>query len=132
VKRRNEMAKNSLAHTIAHWERLLAAVEENRKDLPFLEMFQAQLGKEMVCVKDLRDRKSALRAERLQASRDLRVFLERGRDLASRIQAGARTQYGIRSEKLTEFGIRLRRRKTVREKPRKEKENEAPRNPTAP
>jgi hypothetical protein len=123
------MAKNSLVHTIAHWERLLAAVEANRKDVPFLEMFQAQLGKEMDCVKDLRDRKSALRAEAHQASRDLRVFLARGRDLASRIQAGARAQYGIRNEKLTEFGIRLRRRKAVREKPRKE--NEAPRNPTA-
>ena len=126
------MAKSSLVHTIAHWERLLAAVEENRKDLPFLEMFQAQLGKEMDCVKDLRDRKAALRAETRQVSRDLRVFLARGRDLASRIQAGARSQYGIHSEKLTEFGIRLRRRRTVREKPRKEKENEAPRNPTAP
>lgn len=127
--------KNSLVHTIAHWERLLAAVDENRKDLPFLEMFQVQLGAEMDCVKDLRDRKAALRAETRQVARDLRVFLERGRDLASRIQAGARSQYGIHSEKLTEFGIRLRRRKTVREKPVREKpgkENEAPRNPTAP
>jgi hypothetical protein len=124
------MAKNSLVHTIAHWERLLAAVEENRKDLPFLERFQAQLGAEMDCVKDLRDRKSALRAETRQVSRDLRVFLARGRDLASRIQAGARSSYGARSEKLTEFGIRLRRRRPLWEKPRKE--NEAPRNPTAP
>ena len=126
------MAKNSLAFTIAHWERLLAAVEENRKDLPFLEMFQAQLGKEMDCVRNLRDRKAALKAETRLATRDLRVFLERGRDLASRIQAGARAHYGIRSEKLTEFGIRLRRPRKAREKPRQEKENEAPRNPTAP
>jgi hypothetical protein len=124
------MAKNSLVHTVAHWERLLAAVEENRKDLAFLEMFQAQLGKEMDCVKDLRDRGTALRAERRQVSRDLRVFLARGRDLASRLQAGARSHYGARSEKLTEFGIRLRRRRRVRETPGKE--NEAPRNPTAP
>jgi hypothetical protein len=122
--------KDSLAHTIAHWERLLAAVEANRKDSPFLEMFREQLSAEMEYVKDLRDRKSALRAETRQASRDLRVFLERGRDLASRIQAGARVYYGTHSEKLTEFGIRLRRRRPFREKPRKE--DEAPRNPTAP
>jgi hypothetical protein len=126
--------KNSLTHTTAHWERLLAAVEANRKDLPYLEMFHAQLCAEMDYVKDLRDRKAALRAETRQVARDLRVFLERGRDLASRIQAGARVHYGTHSEKLTEFGIRLRRRKTVREKPAREKpgkENEAPRNPTA-
>ena len=126
------MAKNSLALTIAHWERLLAAVEANRKDFPFLEMFRAQLSAEMDCVKALRDRKSELQAETRHATRDLRVFLERGRDLAARIQAGARAHYGTHSEKLIEFGIRLRRPRRVREKPRKEKENEAPRNPTAP
>jgi hypothetical protein len=129
MERKDDMSRDGLDSILARWERLLAAAEANRKDVPYLKACRVQLGAEMDYVKALRDRKSALQAEIRQATQDLRVFVGRGKDLASRIEAGARAHYGIRSEKLTEFGIKLRRRRAAREKLRKE--DEAPRNPTA-
>jgi hypothetical protein len=105
------MSKDALDPTLGHWERILAAVEANRKDLPYLEPYRVQLGADIECVKALQDRRTALREEALQATQDLKALVARGRDLASRIQAGARAHYGPRSGKLEEFGVRFPRTK---------------------
>jgi hypothetical protein len=122
------MSKDALDHTLGRWERILAAAEANRKELSYLESCRAQLGADIEYVKALQERRVALREEALQATRDLKALVARGRELASRIQSGARALYDPRSGKLEEFGVRLRGRKHPREWPAPR--NEAPRNPT--
>jgi hypothetical protein len=117
-----------LDQTLGQWERILAAAEANRKELPYLESCRAQLGADIEYVKALRERRAALRVEAFQATRELRALVSRGRELASRIQSGARALYGSRGRKLEEFGIRLRGRKRSRGRPARK--DEAPRNPT--
>jgi hypothetical protein len=122
------MSKDALDHTLGQWERILAAAEANRKDLQSLESCRAQLGADIEYVKALQERRAALREEALQATRDLKALVARGRELASRIQSGARALFGPHGGKLEEFGIRLRGRKHARGRPAPK--NEAPRNPT--
>lgn len=120
------MSKDALDQTLGRWERILAAAEANRKELSSLESCRAQLGADIEYVKALQERREALRVEALQATRDLKALVARGRELASRIQSGARALFGPHGGKLEEFGIRLR--KHARGRP--VRMNEAPRNPT--
>jgi hypothetical protein len=123
------MSKDALSHTLDHWERILAAAEANRKNLPYLESYRVQLGADIDYVKALQERREALRVEALQATQDFKALMARGRELASRIQAGACAHFGPRSGKLEEFGIRLPSRE--RRPGRLSLKDEAPRNPTA-
>jgi hypothetical protein len=123
------MSKEKLEHTLLQWERVMGAAEAIRKELPYLETYRAQLGADLEYVKALRERRLALRAEKLQVTQDLRALVARGRELASRIQSGARALYGSDSGKLEAFGVRPRSRKRSRDRPIRK--NEAPRNPTA-
>jgi hypothetical protein len=122
------MSKDALDQTLGRWERILAAAEANRKELSYLESCRAQLGADIEYVKALQERRAALREEAFQATRDLRALVARGRELASRIQSGARALYDPRSGKLEEFGIRLRGPRHSRGRP--VRQDEAPRNPT--
>ena len=120
--------QRTLAVTIAHWEKLLAAAEATSRELPLMEALRVALGSQMEDVKTVRDRRSALQAEISKSTRDLRSFQKRGKTLASRIQALARA-YTVDSGKLNEFGIKPRPPRHSRLRPER-KENEAPRNPT--
>jgi hypothetical protein len=121
-------SRKSRAKTMAAWEELLAGVAANQGDLPHVDVYRAQLGVEMADVKASHSRRSALQAEALKATQDLRSFLARGNDLAVRIRAGIYLQYGPRSEKLVEFGMKPnRKRRVAREKPVEETEKGAPR-----
>jgi hypothetical protein len=123
------MSKDALDHILSHWERILAAAEANRKELSSLESCRAQLGADIEYVKALQERRAVLRVEAVQATRDLKALVARGRELASRIQAGACAHFGPRSGKLEAFGIRRFRPRHARGRPLPQ--DEAPRNPTA-
>ena len=121
------MPQQSLALTIAHWEKLLGAAEGSSRELPLMEELRLLLGSEMEDVKTLRDRRSTLRAELLRSTREIRSCRSRAKNFASRLQSLARA-YVVDKGKLSEFGIRPRPARPRPRAPRKE--DEAPRNPT--
>ncbi len=43
--------------------------------------------------------------------------MKEGRELATRVRNGIRTQYGLKGEKLTEFGLKPRRKPQKKAKP---------------
>ena len=122
------MAKKSISQVLTSWERILAAAEFNRKDLASLETQRRELHGALSDVKALYNRRAMLKAEVQHLTRELHRHLATGRDMASRIQSGARGCYGIHSEKLSEFGVKpIHRRKPPAEKAGPA---EAPRIPT--
>jgi uncharacterized membrane protein YccC len=113
----NAVGRNSLAKILARWERLLAGAEANREDLPALEHCRAQLEAALKDTKAARERRLSLQAEALQATQDLHALVRLGRDLAARLESGARLVYGMRSPKLAEFGMKALLPRTARAKP---------------
>ena len=127
------MRSRSLGETLTLWEQILAGAEVNRKELPALEQYRAQLASEMADVREALSRRLALQAESFQATRDLRSYLQRGNDLAERLQSGVLLHYGRRSPKLAEFGMKVPRPRPKRGKdgPGRQ-EKGAPRKPLPP
>lgn len=101
------MPKESLAVTVGQWEQILDASEANEADLAFLEPYREELRELRQRALELSVRQAALAAERQQVTRDLDAVKERGREIATRLRLGIRTQYG-EAEKLVEFGLRPR------------------------
>lgn len=110
--------KKAFAQVTADWDQLLAAVEANRADLPEVEAFRVQLEANLEDLRAAQARRASLEAERLQATRAVKVSLVHGRALASRIRFWVRGQYGDQSDKLVEFGMKpYRGRRPARGKP---------------
>jgi uncharacterized protein YfdQ (DUF2303 family) len=106
------MPNTSFADFVTDWEHLLKAVDSNAADLPQLEANRAELLATVESAKAIDVRQSSLRSELSQATRDLEAAMARGRDLASRLRAGIRAQYGLKGEKLREFGLKPFRRRS--------------------
>ena len=98
--------RKSLDSIVAIWERLLAGAEANQEDLAMLEHYRVQLEAALKDTRAARERKRGLQAESLQATRDLHLLVQLGRDLAAQLASGAQLVYGRRSPKLAEFGIK--------------------------
>ena len=98
------------------WEHLSTTVAANAADLAFLEGTRTRLVTVTEGARAMRVRRTDLRAQLQQTSRDLEAFMDEGRDLATRIRNGIRTQYGLKAEKLLAFGMQPRR-------PQKKKED---------
>jgi len=108
------MPGTSHADLVTHFENLTTSVAANKDDLAHLQDLSTQLAAEMAGAKAALVRQSTQRAEAQQTTQDLRGFIARGKDLATRLRTGVRSKYGNRSEKLTEFEVRpLRKRKAV-------------------
>ncbi|HTG35803.1 MAG TPA: hypothetical protein VLB76_23000 [Thermoanaerobaculia bacterium] len=128
------MSDNSLTGILSDWDGLLAAVEANREDLPYVEPCRVLLEASLTDLRALHARRATLQAELRRSTRDLRDLVACGRDLAVRVRYGVRSRYGFRSDKLAEFGIRPSRKgRSPRGRPAPGNgEKGAPRNPTAP
>ena len=90
------MPKQSFADVMDRLGEAARAVAANQADLPYIDGYKQQLEVEMTGAKAASLRQSASLAEAQQASRDLKGFLKRGQDLASRIRGGVRIKYGSR------------------------------------
>jgi hypothetical protein len=116
------MPHQSFADVIADWEKLLAAVDANKDDLPYVATYRQQLETEITGAKAANVRQAAAQAEAQQATRDVEGFLTRSHTLADQIRFGIKTKYGRKSEKLKEFGLKVFRgvakKKTTNAKPR--------------
>ena len=109
------MPKASLADHSLEWFKLLASVEANNQDVPYLDELKDELQLVLDSVKVLAQEQATLEARRQQVTRDLQALKSRGRLVAARLRSGLRTRYGFGSEKLVEFGMRPRRRRLADE-----------------
>ncbi len=109
------MPKASLADHSLEWFKLLASVEANNQDVPYLDELKDELQLVLDSVKVLAQEQATLEARRQQVTRDLQALKSRGRLVAARMRSGLRTRYGFGSEKLVEFGMRPRRRRLADE-----------------
>ena len=108
------MPRATHGELVTHFENLTTSVAANKDDLAHLQDLSTQLAVETAGAKAALVRQSAQKAEAQQTTQDLRGFMSRGKDLATRLRTGVRSKYGNRSEKLTEFEVRpLRKRKTA-------------------
>lgn len=101
------MPKESLVVTVGQWEQILDASDANEADLEFLGPYKTELRELRERALELSVRQAALAAERQQVTRELDAVKERGREIATRLRFGIRTQYG-EVKKLIEFGLRPR------------------------
>ncbi|HEX7181209.1 MAG TPA: hypothetical protein VF756_05160 [Thermoanaerobaculia bacterium] len=112
------MASKEFNNETGEWDHLSVTVAANAADLAFLEETRTRLVTVTEGARATRVRRTDLRAQLQQTSRDLEAFMDEGRDLATRIRNGIRTQYGLKAEKLLAFDMQPRR------KPQKRKEEE--------
>ena len=105
------MPKNSYADDTFDWSQLLASVGKHPEDMDFMEDLSSELRLILTSVMDLNKERLQLKARSQQITRDMEALQNRGRNVAGRIRAGVKTQYGLNSEQLTEFGMNPRRRR---------------------
>ena len=105
------MPKNSFADDTFDWSQLLAGVGNHPDEMGFTEELSAELRLILNSVRDLHQERLQLKARSQQISRDMEALQNRGRNVAGRIRAGVKAQYGLNSEQITEFGMNPRRRR---------------------
>ncbi len=102
---------NTYTDVVADWERLLAAVEDNLPSLPDLLPEKLALEQALREARTIKALQVASTASRQEATQNLEMVLDSGRDLAMRLRSAAKYKIGARSERLVQFGIApLRRR----------------------
>src|SRR5829696_7814377 len=113
------MPSSSFANTTTEWGKLLVTVEVNKTELPYLEERRVQLASIMERLQEASIRQATFKAQFQQATRDVEKMLSEGRDVATRMRNGIRTQYGLKAEKLAEFNMQPRRKQKSLAKRRK-------------
>ena len=114
------MPKQAHSDETSEWDHLSTTVDVNKADLACMEPKRRQLATARDVAKAAMIRQDAFKAQVQQATRDLEKAMSEGRELATRLRNGIRTQYGLRGEKLAEFGLKPRR------KPQKVKQKAKP------
>ncbi|HEV7505384.1 MAG TPA: hypothetical protein VGS07_10765 [Thermoanaerobaculia bacterium] len=104
------MPKATFPEETTDWGQLATTVDVNKADLAYLEPHSSRLTVVLDGARSTKLRQEAFKAQVQQSTRDLEAFMKEGRDLATRLRNGIRTQYGLKGEKLTEFGLKPRRK----------------------
>jgi len=112
---------------VPEFEGLINAAEENAALLPDVKAEQTELRETITEIKTLKLRQESLRAQRQQATQDLKKAIAKGQDLAGRIRDAAKFKIGRREERLVQFRITPQGRpaKRKQEKPAPETANPA-------
>ena len=142
------MSKTSIAQAIVAWEKALTNAKTEATEVPGIEGYTAPLEQILAEAKALTARLDIRKGVKQQETLDRNNLLKKGNVQVSRIRSAIRAFFGPNSERLIDYGarpVRPRSRKKPTEKsalpqvplaatPDAEpvKENEAPRNPTAP
>lgn len=103
------MPNTSFADYVVKWEKLLASVDANRTDLAFLVDLRSQLARVVEGMKVATVRQDLFKSNTQQTTGELAALLAEGREVATRLRNGIRTQYGLKGGKLVEFGLQPRR-----------------------
>ncbi len=105
---------NTYTDAVTDWQRLLAAVEDNLQSLPDILAEKTALEQALLEARSVKAEQDAYTASRQEATQNLNMVLDTGRDLAMRIRAAAKHRIGARSERLVQFGIAPLRRRARR------------------
>ena len=111
------MRESTRSGTLGEWQRLLAALEMNQADLPFLETQRTQLGTMVGQAEDLFQSQASLSASKQTASQQLAALVTECQRLETVLRLSLKQFYGPRSEKLVEFGIQPFRSRTKKPEP---------------
>lgn len=114
------MPKISYADLMHDWDILLANARRHAKELPDLGPILDDLEAHRSRIKELHQRRMALRAQSQAVTQEIEGHRENGKDLARQARYVLRGQLGSRNEQLTAFNIRLRRTYKKRKKKGKE------------
>lgn len=90
---------------LGDWEQLNKMLSENSAELPHLEMSRLKLEELLRQGLEVAARQSALRAEKQEASRQIRGLIADGQRLVSVLRLAVKEHYGPRAEKLVAFGV---------------------------
>ena len=97
---------SSYADYVTYWFHLVASINANEDSLEQLVSTNLELETVAANARQLSIRQAALKAELTQTTKELRLAMTAGRDLATRLRNGIRSEFGSRSEKLLEFKMR--------------------------
>ena len=116
------MPRTSSADLFKEWDELQITTAANAADLAHLAPFLNRLTTALEGARGANIRQNTLKAQMQQTTRDLEGFVAEGKEMATRLRNGIRTQYGLKGEKLAEFGMQPRRKaqkkaETPEEKP---------------
>ncbi len=106
------MRETTRSGRLGGWQRLLAALEMNQADLPFLETQRTQLKTMVSQAEDLFQSQASLSASKQAASQQLAALVTECLRLETVLLLSLKQFYGPRSEKLVEFGIQPFRSRT--------------------
>jgi hypothetical protein len=106
------MRETTRSGKLGDWQRLMAALEMNQADLPFLETQRAQFGAMVGQAEDLFQSQASFAASKQQASQQLSALVTECQRLETVLRLSLKQFYGPRSEKLVEFGIQPFRSRT--------------------
>jgi hypothetical protein len=97
---------NSYAEVVNGWEEQLTAIEQNKSDLPQLEIPRQRLQAITTQIRAYSAEQATLTAAKQEATKRIYFLLAQGRKLSTVLRTAIREQYGNRSEKLAEFGLK--------------------------
>ncbi len=106
---------NTYTDVVFDWERLLAAVEEHAASLPDIEAERTALVQALQEAREMKAEQESFTASRQQATQDLQMTLDRGREMAMRLRGAVKFKIGPRNERLVQFGIAPLRRRPRRD-----------------
>jgi hypothetical protein len=103
----------SLADYLQDWAALVAALDQNSGDFPYLTAARNKLNDMLERAQLLLPLQATQASMKQSTSQQLEAVLTRGRKVATVIRFTVKEHYGNRSEKLTEFRIQPFRSRTV-------------------
>ena len=112
---------------IGDWQRLLGMLEAHVTEIPQLEPFRAKLGTLVGQALDLTKQQADHRANKQDASKQLKQLTKSGRRLAAVVRSALKEHYGVSEEKLAAFGLQ-----PFRGRPRKDQPSSTPEPTPAP
>ena len=97
--------QTTYAGQIGDWQKLLGMVEAHVTEIPQLEPFRAKLGTLVGQALDLAKQQADHRANKQEASKQLKQLTGSGRRLAAVVRLALKEHYGASEEKLAAFGM---------------------------
>ena len=111
---------------LGDWEQLTTMLAANKEELPHLEGSRLKLEELLKQGLDIAAKQSMLRAEKQDASQQMKTVIGDGQRLTKVLRLAVRQHYGIRSEKLAAYGMSPFRGRKVKDKPEEPAEPSTP------
>jgi hypothetical protein len=113
--------RTTQTEALGGWQKLLGMLEAHVTEIPQLEPFRAKLGTLVGQALDLTKQQADHRANKQDASKQLKQLTKSGRRLAAVVRSALIEHYGVSEEKLAAFGLQ-----PFRGRPRKDQPSTTP------